>query len=104
MGKHRERQLARPLAASAVEWKESQGLDAMKIDGHWATVSVDADSGRFRGEFIGLSGGADFYAETILALAAEGRASLRVYLDLCREKGVEPFRGDRSQALDDQVD
>jgi predicted HicB family RNase H-like nuclease len=76
----------------------------MKIDGHWATVSVDADSGWFRGEFIGLSGGADFYAETILALAAEGRASLRVYLDLCREKGVEPFRGDRSQALDDQVD
>ena len=31
------------------------------------------------------------------ALAAEGRASLRVYLDLCREKGVEPFRGDRSR-------
>ena len=93
MGKHRERQLARPLAASAGEWKESQGLDAMKIDGHWATVSVDADSGRFRGEFIGLSGGADFCAETILALAAEGRASLRVYL-----------RRDRSQAPDDQVD
>ena len=104
MGKHRERQLAGPLAVSAGEWKESQGLDAMKIDGHWATVSLDADSGRFRGEFIGLSGGADFYAETILALGAEGRASLRVYLNLCREKGVEPFRGDRSQAPDDQVD
>ena len=63
-----------------------------------------AGGGRFRGEFIGLSGGADFYAETILALAAEGRASLRVYLDLCREKGVEPFRGDRSHSPDDQVD
>src|SRR5271167_4822870 len=104
MGKHRERQLARPLAASAGEWKESQGLDAMKIDGHWATVSVDVDSGRFRGEFIGLSGGADFYAETIETLAAEGRVSLRVCVDLCRENGGKHFLADGLQFPDDQVE
>ena len=76
----------------------------MEIDGHWATVSFDEDSGKFRGEFIGLSGGADFYAETIETLAAEGGVSLRVYLDICREKGVKPFLADGLQSADDQVE
>lgn len=43
-----------------------------------------------RGAFVGLSGGADFYATNIPDLIEEGRRSLAVYLGLCREKGIEP--------------
>jgi predicted HicB family RNase H-like nuclease len=39
-----------------------------------------------------LRGGADFYAETVEELYAEGKKSLRVFLDMCAEKGIEPFR------------
>jgi len=44
----------------------------------------------FRGEFTGLNGGADFYARDIEGLRQEGEISLRVFLDMCREDGVEP--------------
>ena len=63
-----------------------------EIDGHKAVVSFDPDIGMIRGEFLGLSGGADFYAESVKTLETEGRKSLDVYRDLCREKNVEPFR------------
>jgi predicted HicB family RNase H-like nuclease len=66
--------------------------NTMEIDGHRAIVSFDPDIGMFRGEFLGLSGGADFYALSVKSLAEEGRKSLQIYLDVCREKGVEPFR------------
>ena len=46
----------------------------------------------FRGEFLGLSGGADFYAKSFEELIKEGRKSLAVYLQLCTEKNVNPFR------------
>ena len=44
----------------------------------------------FRGEFIGLNGGADFYAKDIDGLRQEGKTSLKVFLDMCQEDGVEP--------------
>ena len=46
----------------------------------------------FRGEFLNLSGGADFYASDIDGLKREGSQSLKVYLDMCREKGIEPYK------------
>ena len=66
--------------------------NVIEIDGRKAVVSFDPDIGMIRGEFLGLSGGADFYAESVKTLETEGRRSLEVYLDLCREKSVEPFR------------
>ena len=36
----------------------------MEIDGHKAVISFDPDIGMFRGEFLGLSGGADFMPPT----------------------------------------
>ena len=66
--------------------------NVIEIDGHKAVVSFDPDIGMIRGEFLGLSGGADFYAESVKTLETEGRKSLEVYLDLCREKSLEPFR------------
>jgi predicted HicB family RNase H-like nuclease len=64
--------------------------NVIEIDGHKAVVSFDPDIGMIRGEFLGLAGGADFYAETVKTLEMEGRKSLEVYLGLCRQKRVEP--------------
>ena len=62
------------------------------IGGYKAVVAYDPDLGLFRGEFVGLNGGADFYAESVHDLIEEGRKSLAVYLEMCREKGIEPRR------------
>jgi predicted HicB family RNase H-like nuclease len=67
-------------------------MNIMNIDGERAVVAYDPDIQKFRGEFIGLSGGADFYAENVKDLMAEGRKSLAVFLDLCKEHGIEPHR------------
>ena len=64
----------------------------IEIDGHKAVLSFDPEIGMIRGEFLGLAGGADFYAENVKGLFAEGRKSLQVFLDMCREKGIAPFR------------
>lgn len=66
--------------------------NVMEIDGHKAVLSFDPEIGMIRGEFLGLSGGADFYADSVDRLVEEGRQSLRVFLEMCREKDVEPFR------------
>ena len=62
----------------------------MEINGYRAVIQFDPDIDMFRGEFVGLNGGADFYARDIASLKAEGAASLKVFLAMCREDGVEP--------------
>ena len=64
----------------------------MEINGYKAVIQFDPEIEMFRGEFVGLHGGADFYAADVDSLKREGAASLRVYLDMCREDGVEPER------------
>lgn len=66
--------------------------NTMEIDGHKAVIQFDPDIGMFRGEFVGLNGGADFHASDVAGLRKEGAASLRVFLDMCEEDGVEPRR------------
>ena len=44
----------------------------------------------FRGEFVGLNGGADFYAKDIEGLKKESAISLKVFLKACQERGIEP--------------
>jgi predicted HicB family RNase H-like nuclease len=39
---------------------------------------------------VGLNGGADFYAKDIETLKKEGEISLKVFLEMCAEKGIEP--------------
>ena len=41
-----------------------------------------------RGEFIGLNGGADFYADNVADLHREGTASLQTSLEVCREQSL----------------
>ena len=64
----------------------------MEIEGERAIVTFDPEIGMLRGEFVGLNGGADFYADSIDTLREEGRTSLKVFLDMCAERGVEPRR------------
>ena len=64
--------------------------NVMVIDGYKALIAFDPDTNQFRGEFVDLNGGADFYAADVKSLQREGKASLKVFLDMCREDGVEP--------------
>ncbi|MGL4766470.1 MAG: type II toxin-antitoxin system HicB family antitoxin [Formosimonas sp.] len=64
----------------------------LKINGYSAVVQYDPDIDMLRGEFIGLNGGADFYAKDIDTLKHEGAISLNVFLQACAEDGVEPLR------------
>lgn len=66
--------------------------NVIEIDGYKATIQYDPEIKMFRGEFIGLNGGADFYATTVEGLNKEGRKSLKVFLEMCAEDGVEPRR------------
>ena len=56
--------------------------------GHRAVISWDSGIGMFRGEFLDLNGGADFYAEDLASLKKEGEISLRVFREMCQEDGV----------------
>ncbi|AQS86053.1 MAG: type II toxin-antitoxin system HicB family antitoxin [Acetobacter aceti] len=64
----------------------------MEISGHRAVIQFDPEIGLFRGEFVGLNGGADFYADSVEGLRQEGKTSLRVFLEMCTEKGIEPVK------------
>lgn len=66
--------------------------NTMVIDGYRAVITFDTDIDMFRGEFLELNGGADFYARDVAGLKREGSTSLKVFLDMCREDGVEPRR------------
>ena len=70
----------------------------MEIGGYRAIIQFDADIEMFRGEFVGLNGGADFYARDVSSLRREGAASLRVFLEMCEEDGVEPGAGTRGRS------
>jgi predicted HicB family RNase H-like nuclease len=65
-------------------------MNMMEIQGYQAIIQYDPDIDMFRGEFVGLNGGADFYAKDIDSLRQEGEVSLRVFLAMCREEGIEP--------------
>lgn len=67
-------------------------INILVHNGVKARIMYDPDIELFRGEIIGLSGAADFYAEDIHALKSELETSLQVYLDVCREKGIEPYK------------
>lgn len=67
-------------------------MNVMTIDGYHARIDYDPELDIFRGEILGLSGGADFYGRNPRELRAEFKKSLQVFLDVCREKGIEPRR------------
>ncbi|MFT3802252.1 MAG: type II toxin-antitoxin system HicB family antitoxin [Burkholderiaceae bacterium] len=67
-------------------------MNIMTVDGFHARIEYDAELDQFRGEILGLNGGADFYGKSPRELRAEFRKSLRTFLEVCAEKGIEPRR------------
>ena len=65
-------------------------MNMVDINGHKAIIQYDPEIEMFRGEFVDLNGGADFYAKDIDGLRKEGEISLNVLLAMCRED-----KGDR---------
>lgn len=67
-------------------------MNLMNLNGYSAKIEYDADLDLFRGEILGLTGGADFYGKNPRELRSEFKKSLQVFLEVCREKGIEPRR------------
>ena len=67
-------------------------MNTMSLDGYNAKIEYEAELDMFRGEILGLTGGADFYGKDPGELRLEFRRSLAVFLEVCREKGIEPRR------------
>ena len=67
-------------------------MNLMSLNEYRAKIEYDAELDLFRGEILGLTGGADFYGKNPKELRAEFKKSLNVFLDVCREKGIEPRR------------
>ena len=67
-------------------------MSLMTVNGFHAKIEYDPELDMFRGEILGLSGGADFFGKNPKELRMEFKKSLKVYLDVCREQGIEPRR------------
>lgn len=67
-------------------------MNRLTIDGYTAIIGYDEEIDMFRGEFVGLNGGADFYASDIVTLHKEARISLDTFLAVCQEKGIVPTK------------
>lgn len=65
-------------------------MKMMMFGNYQAIIKYDEDIDLFRGEFTDLNGGADFYASDAAGLKKEGEKSLAVFLEACRETGVQP--------------
>ena len=65
-------------------------MTLMSLDGYQARIIYNPESDQFRGEILGLSGGAEFYGSNPDELRREFKQSLEVYLEVCRERGVAP--------------
>ena len=67
-------------------------MNLMKYEDYQAKIEYDEDLDQFRGEILGLNGGADFYGKNPKELRTEFKKSLEVYLAVCKENGIEPRR------------
>ena len=75
-------------------------MNVMNFEGGYqAVIAYDPEIEMCRGEFVGLNGGADFYAKDAESLRREGQISLEVFLRMCAEDGVSPRKGQGKFAL-----
>ena len=67
-------------------------MNMMEVDGYKARIEYDPELDQFRGEILGLNGSADFYGKSPASLRKEFKNSLKVFLEVCEEKGIDPKR------------
>jgi predicted HicB family RNase H-like nuclease len=67
-------------------------MNIMEVDLYKAKIEYDPDLDLFRGEILGLNGGADFYGKDPEGLRIEFRKSLDIFLEVCREKEISPTK------------
>jgi predicted HicB family RNase H-like nuclease len=67
-------------------------MNMMEVDGYKAKIEYDPDLDQFRGEILGLNGSADFYGKTPASLRKEFKNSLKVFFEVCKEKGINPIK------------
>ena len=67
-------------------------MNLMTMDGYQAKIEYDEDLDLFRGDILGLTGGADFYGKSPKELRIEFKKSLETFLEVCLEKGIQPRR------------
>ncbi|MBN3791681.1 type II toxin-antitoxin system HicB family antitoxin [Burkholderia sp. Ac-20353] len=67
-------------------------MNIMTIGGKKAVISYDPDTETFRGEFVGLNGGADFYAVDVSGRHREGELSLKILLEESERRGIDPHK------------
>ena len=67
-------------------------MNMMELDGYRAKIEYDPELDQFRGEILGLNGSADFYGKSPASLRKEFKESLKVYLEVCAEKGISPTK------------
>jgi len=65
-------------------------MNIMEIDSYKAKIEYDPEIDMFRGEILGLNGGADFYGKSPAELRREFKKSLKTFLEVCEEKGINP--------------
>ena len=67
-------------------------MNVMEVDGYKAKIEFDPELDLFRGEILGLNGSADFYGKSPASLRKEFKNSLKVFLEVCEEQGIEPLK------------
>jgi len=65
-------------------------MNIMEVDSYKAKIEYDPEIDMFRGEILGLNGSADFYGKNPTELRREFKKSLKVYIEVCEEKGISP--------------
>jgi len=61
-------------------------MNLMSLNDYSAKIEYDAELDMFRGEILGLTGGADFYGKNPKELRAEFKKSLQVFLDVAARR------------------
>ncbi|MDK1024328.1 MAG: type II toxin-antitoxin system HicB family antitoxin [Gammaproteobacteria bacterium] len=67
-------------------------MNILEVDGYKAKIEYDPELEQFRGEILGLNGSADFYGSSLSGLKKEFKNSLKVFLEVCKEKEMSPTK------------
>ena len=67
-------------------------MNMMELNGYKAKIEYDSELDQFRGEILGLNGAADFYGKSPSGLRKEFKNSLKIFLEVCKEKGIAPTK------------